>query len=165
MKMGLKRDVGLPAVTKPTQPFALNLTITNTGDIFTIDLQPTPYHDAITAPKNPQIQNALLQVCDRHGFSFTLSRNLLTPCSFFKTLTTHVVTVELKNDISIRGTLKSVDQYLNIKLDDITVLDEVKYPHLSSVKNVFIRGSVVRYVHLPASEVDRELLEDATRRG
>jgi small nuclear ribonucleoprotein (snRNP)-like protein len=85
--------------------------------------------------------------------------------SFFKTLTTHTVTVELKNDISIRGTLKSVDQYLNIKLDDITVLDEAKYPHLSSVKNVFIRGSVVRYVHLPASEVDRELLEDATRRG
>src|SRR5579859_7945860 len=49
------------------------------------------------------------------------------------------VTVELKNDISIRGTLKSVDQYLNIKLDDIIVLDELKYPHLSSVKNIFIR--------------------------
>lgn len=40
------------------------------------------------------------------------------------------VTVELKNDISIRGTLKSVDQYLNIKLDDITVLDDLKYPHM-----------------------------------
>jgi U6 snRNA-associated Sm-like protein LSm2 len=73
--------------------------------------------------------------------------------------------VELKNDISIRGTLKSVDQYLNIKLDDITVLDELRYPHLSSVKNIFIRGSVVRYVHLPAAEVDRGLLEDASRRG
>lgn len=35
----------------------------------------------------------------------------------------------------------------------------------SSVKNVFIRGSVVRYVHLPASAVDTALLEDATRRG
>lgn len=35
----------------------------------------------------------------------------------------------------------------------------------SSVKNVFIRGSVVRYVHLPASAVDVPLLEDATRRG
>lgn len=52
--------------------------------------------------------------------------------SFFKTLVNHEVTVELKNDISIRGTLKSVDQYLNIKLDDITVVDEVKYPHLVS---------------------------------
>lgn len=35
----------------------------------------------------------------------------------------------------------------------------------SSVKNVFIRGSVVRYVHLPAAAVDTPLLEDATRRG
>ena len=53
--------------------------------------------------------------------------------SFFKTLVNHEVTVELKNDISIRGTLKSVDQYLNIKLDDITVVDELKYPHLVSL--------------------------------
>ena len=35
----------------------------------------------------------------------------------------------------------------------------------SSVKNVFIRGSVVRYVHLRANAVDTPLLEDATRRG
>ncbi|KAI7188977.1 hypothetical protein KC324_g6451 [Hortaea werneckii] len=84
--------------------------------------------------------------------------------SFFKTLVNHEVTIELKNDILIRGTLKSVDQYLNIKLDDISVVEEMKYPHLSSVKNVFIRGSVVRYVHLPAAAVDTPLLEDATRR-
>lgn len=52
--------------------------------------------------------------------------------SFFKTLVNHEVTVELKNDISVRGTLKSVDQYLNIKLDDISVVEEMKYPHLVS---------------------------------
>jgi len=45
-------------------------------------------------------------------------------------LVDHEVTVELKNDIQIRGTLKSVDQYLNIKLDDIQVVEELKYPHL-----------------------------------
>ncbi|KAK0660816.1 hypothetical protein QBC41DRAFT_330770 [Cercophora samala] len=84
--------------------------------------------------------------------------------SFFKTLIDHEVTVELKNDIRIRGVLKSVDQYLNIKLDNIQVVDELKYPHLSAVKNVFIRGSVVRYVHLPSGSVDVDLLEDATRR-
>ena len=38
-------------------------------------------------------------------------------------------------------------------------------PMQSAVKNVFIRGSVVRYVHLPANAVDVPLLEDATRRG
>ncbi|KAG6007862.1 U6 snRNA-associated Sm-like protein LSm2 [Claviceps maximensis] len=84
--------------------------------------------------------------------------------SFFKTLIDQQVTVELKNDVQLRGTLKSVDQYLNIKLDDIAVVEELKYPHLSSVKNVFIRGSVVRYVHLPAASVDTQLLEDAARR-
>ena len=84
--------------------------------------------------------------------------------SFFRTLLSTSITVELKNDILITGTLKSVDQYLNIKLDDISVADELKYPHLSSVKNIFIRGSVVRYVHLSADKVDRGLLEDACRR-
>lgn len=84
--------------------------------------------------------------------------------SFFKSLVDSDVTVELKNDLKIRGTLKSVDQFLNIKLHDITVQEEVKYPHMSAVKNVFIRGSVVRYIHLSANNVDTALLEDATRR-
>jgi small nuclear ribonucleoprotein (snRNP)-like protein len=81
-------------------------------------------------------QDALLQVCAIQAtpalplvalvlmFTFTNS--------FFKTLVDHEVTVELKNDIQIRGTLKSVDQYLNIKLDDIQVVEELKYPHLVS---------------------------------
>ncbi len=64
--------------------------------------------------------------------------------SFFKTLVNHEVTVELKNDISIRGTLKSVDQYLNIKLDDITVVDELKYPHLVSTQCIFGSEGVLR---------------------
>lgn len=98
--------------------------------------------------------------CHEHISLLLTKRN-----SFFKTLIDQQVTVELKNDIKITGTLKSVDQYLNIKLDDISVHEELKYPHLSAVKNVFIRGSVVRYVHLPSSAVDVTLLEDAARRG
>lgn len=34
-----------------------------------------------------------------------------------------------------------------------------------AIKNTFIRGSVVRYVQLPAEAIDTQLLEDATRRG
>lgn len=85
--------------------------------------------------------------------------------SFFKSLVGKDVIVELKNDLwfvlffkrfpqffnfvssgcfSISGTLHSVDQYLNIKLTDISVTDPEKYPHMLSVKNCFIRGSVVR---------------------
>ena len=85
--------------------------------------------------------------------------------SAFKTLTGQTVTVELKNDLAIQGTLKSVDQFLNFKLDDIKVLDEARYPHMMAVKSTFIRGSVVRSVHIPAAAVDTQLLEDATRRG
>ena len=61
--------------------------------------------------------------------------NTLVFYSFFKTLVDQEVTVELKNDLAIKGILKSVDQFLNIKLDDITVLEENKYPHL--VKALF----------------------------
>jgi len=74
------------------------------------------------------------------------------------------VTVELKNDLCITGTLQSCDQFLNIKLANVSVNDPDRYPHLLSVKNTFIRGSVVRYVHLPAHEVDTELLQDGCRR-
>lgn len=106
------------------------------------------------------IQKHLYAMC------YVLLTNPSSPgTSFFKTLIDHTITVELKNDIKITGTLKSVDQYLNIKLDDISVAEELRYPHLSAVKNVFIRGSVVRYVHLPSAAVDVTLLEDAARRG
>ncbi|KOO25236.1 u6 snRNA-associated sm-like protein lsm2 [Chrysochromulina tobinii] len=84
--------------------------------------------------------------------------------SFFKTLVGKEIVVELKNDLSIRGTLHSVDQYLNVKLLNISVEDVAQFPHMQSVKNCFIRGSVIKYVQLPASEVDTELLQDATRR-
>lgn len=40
------------------------------------------------------------------------------------------MTVELKNDLAIRGTLHSVDQYLNIKLENTRVVDQEKYPHM-----------------------------------
>ncbi|KKK17902.1 small nuclear ribonucleoprotein [Aspergillus ochraceoroseus] len=115
-------------------------------------------------PETCSSSGSLASAWERIARNFHLELINICPNSFFKTLTNQVVTIELKNDIRIRGTLKSVDQYLNIKLDDIDVLDLDKYPHLSSVKNMFIRGSVVRYVILPRSEVDVGLLEDATRR-
>eukprot|EP00936_MAST-01D_sp_MAST-1D-sp1_P000383 g383.t1 len=84
--------------------------------------------------------------------------------SFFKTLVGKEIAVELKNDVALTGTLHSVDQYLNIKLNDVNVVDAEKYPQLISMKNCFIRGSVVRYVQIPAAEVDTDLLQDAARR-
>lgn len=64
----------------------------------------------------------------------------------------------------VKGVLLSVDQFLNLKLDDIAVEDVERYPHMLSVKNCFIRGSVIRYVGIPSEAVDVELLQDAARR-
>ena len=47
---------------------------------------------------------------------------------------------------------------------DVQVVDAERYPQLVAVKNCFIRGSVVRYVQIPAGEVDKELLQDAARK-
>ena len=52
--------------------------------------------------------------------------------SFFKTLVGKEIAVELKNDVALTGTLHSVDQYLNIKLNNVNVVDAEKYPQLVS---------------------------------
>jgi U6 snRNA-associated Sm-like protein LSm2 len=64
--------------------------------------------------------------------------------SFFKTLVGKEVAIELKNDVVITGILLSVDQYLNVKLKQINVVDADAHPQLASMKNCFIRGSAVR---------------------
>ncbi|PFH35411.1 putative U6 snRNA-associated sm family protein Lsm2 [Besnoitia besnoiti] len=86
--------------------------------------------------------------------------------SFFQTLVERQtqIMVELKNDLQITGALHSVDQFLNIKLNNVSVADPEKCPHLLSIKNCFVRGSAVRYVHLPPSAVDLAQLQDLCRR-
>ena len=106
--------------------------------------------------------------------------------NFFKTLIGKPVVVELKNDLELAGVLQSVDQYLNLKLDGVSVVHAEQHPQLVrcavrghatgvphrlsgaahtqlSVKNCFIRGSTVRYVQVPRDEVDTELLQEAAR--
>lgn len=99
---------------------------------------------------------------DVDGIKFSVYTMLFY--SFFKTLESRRITVELKNDLCINGILHSVDQYLNIKLNHVDVVDADAHPHLKSVTSIFIRGSVVRYVHINTSDVDVTLLQDATRR-
>ena len=116
--------------------------------------------DAILPPSLPPV------VSPAHASSVSIppprARRLFY--SYFKTLVGKTVTVELKNDLAISGKLVSVDQYLNIKLENTAVVDEERYPHMKSVRNCFVRGSVVRYVQLPADAVDVDILHDATRR-
>lgn len=44
-----------------------------------------------------------------------------------------VIAVELKNDVALTGTLHSVDQYLNVKLTEVQVVDAERYPQLVSL--------------------------------
>jgi small nuclear ribonucleoprotein (snRNP)-like protein len=53
--------------------------------------------------------------------------------SFFKTLVGKEIAVELKNDVSMTGTLVSVDQYLNIKIANAQVVNSDKHPQLVSI--------------------------------
>ncbi|XP_076316282.1 U6 snRNA-associated Sm-like protein LSm2 isoform X1 [Tachypleus tridentatus] len=64
--------------------------------------------------------------------------------SFFKSLVGKDVVVELKNDLSICGTLHSVDQYLNIKLTDISLTDPEKYPHMLLKADVKLTSSMTK---------------------
>jgi U6 snRNA-associated Sm-like protein LSm2 len=84
--------------------------------------------------------------------------------SFFKTLVGKEIAVELKNNVVLTGTLHSVDQYLNIKLIHVAVVQPNLYPQLTSLQSCFIRGSVVRYIQIPSEHVDVELLQDAARK-
>jgi len=60
--------------------------------------------------------------------------NTLWDCQRFKMLVGKEVVVEVKNDLVLMGTLHSVDQYLNVKLTNVTVVDSNKYPQLRCCK-------------------------------
>jgi hypothetical protein len=40
------------------------------------------------------------------------------------------VIVELKNGMMVQGKLKAVDQYHNVRIDEIKITEPEKYPHL-----------------------------------
>ena len=101
---------------------------------------------------------------DTFVFFLTLHIKKKIFLSFFKTLVGKEIAVELKNDVVLTGTLHSVDQYLNVKLLNVKVINSDKYPQLVALQNCFVRGSVVRYIQIPPEHVDTELLQDAARK-
>eukprot|EP00658_Telonema_sp_P-2_P021341 TRINITY_DN184_c0_g1_i1.p2 TRINITY_DN184_c0_g1~~TRINITY_DN184_c0_g1_i1.p2 ORF type:complete len:121 (-),score=46.09 TRINITY_DN184_c0_g1_i1:349-711(-) len=104
------------------------------------------------------------EMCIRDRYGASRLWTMIFYSFFLNAMMGKTVTVELKNDLMVKGTLSSVDQYLNVKLDQVKTQDEDAFPHLMSVNNCFIRGSVIRYIHLPKHEVNTEMLQDATRR-
>ena len=47
------------------------------------------------------------------------------------------VAVELKNDVALMGVLDSVDQYLNIKLLNVSVVESDKFPQLVMYRTAY----------------------------
>jgi len=74
------------------------------------------------------------------------------------------IKVELKNGVELSGTLTYFDHTLNLYLDNPVVSDPEKYPQFLSLKTCFIRGSTVRYIHLPPNELDLEIIQEACKK-
>jgi U6 snRNA-associated Sm-like protein LSm2 len=77
--------------------------------------------------------------------------------------------VELKNGIKLAGNLEQVDENLNFHLSDIKVITtapgaEEQASYFDKCRQVFIRGNVIRYVHMSKSEVDVEPLTEACKK-
>ena len=74
------------------------------------------------------------------------------------------VTVELKNDMEIKGNLVSVDTKLNLVISKPN-FDEAENIHqLKNTYNIFIRGNVIRYIHFDKKEMNTELIEEACKK-
>lgn len=81
---------------------------------------------------------------------------------FFKTLIGHKIIAELKNEVVIKGVLQSCDFYLNLSMIDVEVLNRKAFPQLGPIADTFIRGSSIRYIHLPPEDVDLPRLKALT---
>ena len=78
------------------------------------------------------------------------------------------ITIELKNGVKVEGNLEQVDEQMNFHLSDIKLLQTVgstdkQVPHFSMCSSTFIRGNVIRFVHLNKGEVDTDPLTEACR--
>jgi small nuclear ribonucleoprotein (snRNP)-like protein len=72
----------------------------------------------------------------------------------FRSLVGAKVIVELKNHLVMKGTLQSSDDYLNLLLVEVEVLNAGSFPQLNRISEAFVRGSAVNVVHLPPEDVD-----------
>ena len=78
------------------------------------------------------------------------------------------IAIELKSGVKVEGNLEQVDEQMNFHLSDIKLLQTIgnverQVPHMSMCSSTFIRGNVIRYVHLNKLDVDTEPLTEACR--
>jgi len=97
---------------------------------------------------------------------------------FFQTLVSREdrVIVELKNGFQVEGTMSACDQYLNVYLKDIKIIGQIsdsniksdsdtnEYSYLLSLKTCFLRGSIIRFIHMKSSNINTSELVEAGRK-
>ena len=77
--------------------------------------------------------------------------------------------MELKNGVKVEGYLQQVDEQMNLHLSDISIVSvgegqDKPIPHFAGCDSTFIRGNVIRYVHMSKSEVDTEPLTETCKK-
>jgi len=73
------------------------------------------------------------------------------------------LTIELKNGFKVKGYLQSIDDQMNFHLVEARLLDSGVFD--SCGDSMFIRGNVIRYIHMSKNEVDTEPLLQACLRN
>lgn len=97
---------------------------------------------------------------------YTVDQRMSSPSPFikmFRDLIGHKVILELKNEVVMKGTLKSCDVYFNFELIDVEVLNHAAFPQLPIIDSTTVRGSAVHYVYLPPDEIDLAQLAETSR--
>lgn len=80
---------------------------------------------------------------------------------YFRSLTGSHVAVELKNGMSLAGTLASIDPFLNAKLGGVRLVEGDDA--LGSLSVCSIRGSAIKTIRTRSRADSDRVLTDATR--
>lgn len=79
---------------------------------------------------------------------------------FFRRHLGRPIKITLKNDLALSGTLRSIDPFLNMRIDSIKADDEVHA--LGSIFVCSIRGSAIKCVDLERTSILDNRLSGAT---
>lgn len=72
------------------------------------------------------------------------------------------ICITLKNEMQFTGILKSVDLFLNLRID---LKEELRIPELEDVSTISFRGSAIKYVDLDFEDEIDSRLNQATLLG
>ncbi|KAK7604027.1 hypothetical protein V9T40_004300 [Parthenolecanium corni] len=73
-----------------------------------------------------------------------------------KALVGRELTIDLRNETTLTGTVSEVDGYMNISLENALLedIDQVRFKY----ENLYIKGRHIRYIHIPKELTVRETI-------